>query len=94
MEQQSFEMDWCTGGKVLNKILDPGQRDRETERQRDQLSLHTNGAKGIAQSAVASNTNVRSPGSRILFKTLPPVRKSISRDCCSTRPRSCGQDTI
>ena len=46
---------------------------------------HTNGANGIAQSAVASNTHVRSPGSRILFKTLPPVRKSISRKIAAPR---------
>ena len=56
------------------------ERDRETS-----YRWHTNGANGIAQSAVASNTHVRSPGSRILFKTLPPVRKSISRKIAAPR---------
>ena len=46
-----------------------GKRERERERETS-YRWHTNGANGIAQSAVASSTHVRSPGSRILFKTF------------------------
>ena len=64
------------------------KREREKERKRERETSyrwHTNGANGIAQSAVASNTHFRSPGSRILFKTLPPVRKSLSRQIAVPR---------